>query len=759
MRNWLVLTLFALTTLLSTSGLAQVSDDFSDGNLDNPTWQGDRDDFVVENGELQLRAPEAGTSTLSLATGLTERTDSVVYELLVRQAFSPSGSNKFTLILTADNGQEMQLQFGGISGSDDALMIDFDGQEVYTGPAGALGSDPAVCRLRLTRLNTFAESNFVVETDYTGGREFNREGSFSTAAAGPFTTFTLNCDYTATRADRFSFDDVLIRPGRSVVQPPEPPVLLITEFMADPNPVVGLPNAEYVEIYNAGDEIAELSTVSITSGGNPAALSGTLEPGGYAVVIDSDDAEEFMSLGVTSISTDLPGLSNSGDNITLLFGADTLASIDYTADWYNDPERNDGGYAIEYTSLAGEEAGCSGLWRASTADAGGTPGRENATLGQPNDSSGPSLVSTDIDVDGITLGFDEAPTELMPDFVLTNRGQEVMLAALTRSADGLTYSLSFTELLEEGTLYQLNLPSLTDCAGNVTETQDVELGIPSTPAPGEVVINEILFNPRTGGSDYVELFNCSRKIFQINGWEFSNAQSTGNPTEVQTSRLFLPGQYLTFTEDVDAVLNSFDEVEPSFLVDQDLPTLANSAGNITVRAGGGILDAFDYSEDLHSPLLDDVDGVALERVRAKSPTNSPANWSSPASSTRGGTPTRLNSQDRSEPRPDFVGGLFSVVNETFSPDQDGFEDVLEVSYADVPAGSLARVRIYDAQGRPTRTLRDIELLGDTGIFRWDGADDDGLRARVGIYVVYVELITVDGPVQSFKLPVVLAGNR
>ena len=178
-----------------------------------------------------------------------------------------------------------------------------------------------------------------------------------------------------------------------------------------------------------------------------------------------------------------------------------------------------------------------------------------------------------------------------------------------------------------------------------------------------------------------------------------------------------------------------------------------------MRAGGIVLDAFNYTEDLHSPLLDDVDGIALERVRAKSPTNDAATWISPASVTRGGTPTRINSQDRSEPRPDFVGGLFNTLNETFSPDQDGFEDILEIGYADVPTGSLARVNIFDAQGRPVRTLRDIELLGDTGVFRWDGTDNDGLRARVGIYVVLIELITVDGPVQRFKLPVVLAGSR
>ncbi|WP_420582475.1 hypothetical protein [Reichenbachiella sp.] len=58
-----LLTLLALFFIQVS--FAQVNDDFSDGDLDNPTWSGDVSDFEASGFDLHLDAADAGESYLS----------------------------------------------------------------------------------------------------------------------------------------------------------------------------------------------------------------------------------------------------------------------------------------------------------------------------------------------------------------------------------------------------------------------------------------------------------------------------------------------------------------------------------------------------------------------------------------------------------------------------------------------------------------------------------------------------------------------
>jgi flagellar hook assembly protein FlgD len=84
--------------------------------------------------------------------------------------------------------------------------------------------------------------------------------------------------------------------------------------------------------------------------------------------------------------------------------------------------------------------------------------------------------------------------------------------------------------------------------------------------------------------------------------------------------------------------------------------------------------------------------------------------------------------------------------------------VLNISYNFSEPGFVATIIIYDAKGRLVKNLLQNELLGTSGTFSWDGINDNNEKARIGIYIIFIEAFDIKGNVKSFKKTVVLAGH-
>jgi len=145
--------------------------------------------------------------------------------------------------------------------------------------------------------------------------------------------------------------------------------------------------------------------------------------------------------------------------------------------------------------------------------------------------------------------------------------------------------------------------------------------------------------------------------------------------------------------------------------------------------------------------------VSLERIRAASATQDPGNWHSAAETAGFATPGYRNSQSVTGAE---GGSEVTVQPEVFSPDNDGYDDLLSVLYSFSDPGYTANAVVYDARGRPVRNLVRNELLGTAGSFTWDGVRDDHTKAPVGIYVIYFEVFNALGDVRKFKRTCVLA---
>jgi hypothetical protein len=175
-----------------------------------------------------------------------------------------------------------------------------------------------------------------------------------------------------------------------------------------------------------------------------------------------------------------------------------------------------------------------------------------------------------------------------------------------------------------------------------------------------------------------------------------------------------------------------------------------------MRAGDmAVLDELEYTNDWHYKLLDDEDGVSLERINPEKPIQDPGNWHSAAQSAGFATPGYKNS---SYLNPGISEG-FTLTPEVFSPDQDGFEDILAIQYAFDKPGNLLNIYIFDTDGRRVSHLVKNETVGQEGYYTWDGINDDGTRARVGIYIIVMEATDIeDGKVERMKEKCVVAAK-
>lgn len=543
--------------------------------------------------------------------------------------------------------------------------------------------------------------------------------------------------------------------------------IIINEIMADPSPSVGLPELEWLELYNRSGKIIDLASLRISeSGGSALALPAfLLLPGGYALITA---ASNVPALQAVSAETVLAGplssiaLNNESDVLTILNAASgqTIDRVSYTSEWHTDADKQDGGWSLERIN---PDLPCLGQenWQSCPDLPGGTPGGKNAAFEATSDTKAPRLWFAIPDNNTeVVLTFSEGldySKALNPAAYQFAPSRNILSVQPTPERSQVKLLLS--EPLQPSVVYTLLLQNtIEDCSGNaVVVTDTILTGLPEKPGFQDIIINEILFNPPTGGSRYVELLNRSGKIFKWSEFFLANFNGGADIEPIVTGQLALPGKYQVFTSDRDFVINNYDNIHPRDVIRQTLPSLSDDSDNLTLywaKNGETVtLDSLDYSDTWHNALFSssDRDGVALERIRESGATNDRANWTSasPLLTGAAGSPTLPNSQ-RLGAAPATGDDLVSLLSERISPDDDGYEDFLEISYQLPVEGYEANITVFDAGGLPVRKLLKYNLIGTEGTLRWDGESDEGIRVRPGIYVLFMEIFGPSGEVKNFK---------
>ncbi|MEA3452397.1 MAG: lamin tail domain-containing protein [Bacteroidota bacterium] len=638
--------------------------------------------------------------------------------------------------------------------------------------------------------------------------------------------------------------------------------IVVNELMIDvyPEPV-GLPENKYIELYNTSDFDIDLTDWTITIGTNSAKTfpAITIEAHGFVIICDSDVENFFDNYAtVAPILTESHLTSTIGKNILIKNSKDEkIYEFIYSTDWYNDDEKDDGGWSMERidpNNICNQQNN----WHASEDYRGGTPGAENSVFASNPDNTAPIvtffitstsediaihfseivdesiaelpssyLLNSSVNPESVTVENDEYTIvnlhfashfefgsnnlkitniqdncgNLMNDTIFSFTYQLINpLAVIPMSStqikiifsesvtiasaenesnysvdDGIAnptyvsrdftdYSivhLIFNEAFEEDKEYTITVSGVSDLNGNYMEETNLKFTYHITKA-NDLLINEILYNPKTDCSDFVELYNNSGFPINLENIRIAKRNSAGeldyDYNLTYSYSTLKPDSFVVITEDTLNIQQNYTTGN-NFLQLSSMPSYSDDEGTIVIiDEKDTIIDEFFYNDDMQFSLLTSTDGVSLERISYKQATQDSSNWHSAAQNVGYATPGLKNSQYRDVTNDSIIGNI-SLNEQVFSPDNDGYNDQLYIYYDLEQNGYIADVLIFDKNGFLVRKLVSNQLLSVNGNWIWDGLDDNMRKVKIGIYAIVIKVYDLTGKVHLYRKAAVVSAKR
>jgi len=260
-------------------------------------------------------------------------------------------------------------------------------------------------------------------------------------------------------------------------------------------------------------------------------------------------------------------------------------------------------------------------------------------------------------------------------------------------------------------------------------------------------INEIKFLTEMEEPEWIELVNLGGEKVLLKDWSIADL----NDTVSIDSFIYLDsGEFIILSEDT---LSQFYQLQiKKIVILNKFPTLNDQDDEIVlIDPLGSWKEKVRYErewlegEEFRSPSLERINPLLYE--------NKAENWG-PCIDQNSATPGKVNSI-YSEVK---IGETKVIASPNpFSPNSDGIDDVTIIS-GEIPERS-ARIKaeVYDIRGRLIQTLRDNRFSGSHFHLVWDGRDEKGRIARIGIYIIFIQALNDRvGVMREMRTTVVLA---
>ena len=216
-------------------------------------------------------------------------------------------------------------------------------------------------------------------------------------------------------------------------------------------------------------------------------------------------------------------------------------------------------------------------------------------------------------------------------------------------ASGKRIGLSLQAPAKPSHPYQLKVSALGPCIGEPGGFE-TSLILGAEPAAGELILNEVLADPRPGDPKFVEIYNTSsQKYLSLNGWALANREGEGAPQQVrifgEEGQILPPQGVLALSTDSDRLRIAYPKsAAGDFKQVTGLPSLPIGGGTLLlISPSGQAVESLSYRQAWHHPLLRTSKGVSLERIAPLIAVTDRGNWHSASSASDYGTPGRKNS--------------------------------------------------------------------------------------------------------------------
>ncbi len=533
--------------------------------------------------------------------------------------------------------------------------------------------------------------------------------------------------------------------------------VIISEIMADPLPEISLPGKEYLEITNRTEYSINLKNWRFSSeASNTPFPDVTIQPSGIIIISSTQDTTLFKKFGKVIGLKQFPSLTDDGKIICLSDSSGNfIHGVEYSSAWYRDELKAGGGWSLEMIDTH-YPFNTDRNWTVSLSKKGGTPGLVNSVAGSNTDNSfyGVENVFPEDSIN-IVVKFSEPVLDLDEKIKTIRIGGKDVLDLYPVDPLFRVFSVKVQDALIPGEVCTLDITGdLRDFAGNTIQHRDFTFGLTEKSGPGDILFNELLFNPLPGDQDYIEFYNPSSKVIDASRLQLVLVtDALGDTSQTYQisgeKRCIMPGTYYAITTDKNAVIARYFSSDTKVIFEtESLPAMNDDKGHLVLY--NRELDKIDqvlYNEKMHFSLLSSFEGVALEKTGTQNKSEEAMNWHSASESCGWGTPGAPNSI-LTELHPLSSKVVFSSTK--ISPDNDGFEDFLEIGLSLKGSGNVVSATVFDETGNYVKKIADNLFAGSEAALTWDGTASDGELVSTGIYILFITLYDDNGKTEKWK---------